>query len=114
VGGILWDILFLVSVSVFVVGAVLKGYIPTGLAIYVLLAFLLFRVLGRAMGGGMNRAIRWAFHVGLPLASLAMFAVTFGNGDPRQVTAVLTGMGSLVLVLFGLYVMLRGPFTRGR
>ena len=113
-GGLLWDLLFLVSISVFVMGSLMRGHISVGLAAFVLIGFVLFRAGTRALGGGMGRAIRWSFSVGLPLASLGMFAAAHGRGNAGETAAILAGMATLVIVLFGLYLMLRGPFARRR
>lgn len=108
----MWDALFLVSGGLFVLGAATKGFISIGAAVVILLALVLFRVVARSKPLGVGRAVRWAFAVGLPLASLAMFATTLGEGDPAKTAALAGELLALFLVLFGVYVMLRGLFTR--
>ena len=112
--GLLWDGVFLLTASVFVIGGALRGDISIGMTVFVLLAFTVIRAAARIAGSRIGRSARLTFGIGLPVASLLVLAITYGNGSIRESAGIL---GSILLVwamIFGVLVMIRGPFLRRR
>jgi len=100
------------SLTSLVLAASTKGLLSVPAVVAVVLVSVVLRVAGRSRGKTIGQAVRAFFLIALPLASLALFVLSSGGGDPRQITAIAGSVFSLLLVIFGLYVMLRGMFTR--
>jgi hypothetical protein len=100
-----FDLLLILSLTLWLLKLGLWGALSPEFIGVVLIALVFFVALGRRTGMGF---IRTVFRVGVPLASLAAFAVWHGRGDPAAMTAILGTVGALVLALFGYYVIFGG------
>lgn len=110
--GLFWDILAIVSVTLLVLGLAAQGLVPTWLAALAIAGLAMLRALGRGRGGGLGRLVRRTFAIALVLTSLGIFLVSYGQGDPAAMRDLLLVLGVLAVVVFGLYVMVRGISSR--
>ncbi|GFP43390.1 hypothetical protein HKBW3C_02520 [Candidatus Hakubella thermalkaliphila] len=90
---------------------VMRGYIYPYFAVLALLLLISFRVTARLLGGGLGHLIRVSFTIGLPLLSLAILAIRYGQGDLRQTWLVLGLLTTLFLSSLAVYVMIWGSFS---
>ncbi|MBT9168882.1 MAG: hypothetical protein DDT19_02232 [Syntrophomonadaceae bacterium] len=90
---------------------VMRGYIYPYFAVLALLLLISFRVTARLLGGGLGHLIRLSFTIGLPLLSLAILAIRYGQGDLRQTWLVLGLLTTLFLSSLAVYVMIWGSFS---
>ncbi len=116
-GGIPWDILFIASCVLLVMGVAGRGLMSPQAAAGALIALLLLRAFARSSWArrrwkGLGHAARWTFAVGLPLGSFVLFAIDYGKGDPSATAAIAGAVGALVLALFGILIMFRGFSSR--
>jgi len=107
--GCFFDLLLILSLTVWIIGAVMVGRISGEHAALALLGLVALIAVSRGLGSSL---IRLTFRIAVPVASVAALVLWSGSGDPRSTTAILGTLGALVLVLFGLYVMVRGLFSR--
>jgi len=110
--GWLWDFLFIIVISTVAVSLIIQGFIPLELGVVLMLALIVFRTIGRILGGGIGRTIRATFTVALPILSVLILAVTYSGGELQPMAGILMSMGTLFMVLFGIYIMIRGPFSK--
>lgn len=104
-----FDLLLILSLTLWLLKLGMGGYLSAEFIGVILIALVFFIALARRTKMGL---VRLAFRVGVPLASLAAFAVWHGQGDPAAMTAILGTVGVIVIILFGYYVMFGG--LRGR
>ncbi|MGQ9691768.1 MAG: hypothetical protein ACUVQY_11060 [Thermoproteota archaeon] len=102
----IWDILVILSVAVWVLSLAHQGYIPPWLAALALVIFVRARSAARSRGGNFSRFIRMLFTTLVPIASLAVFVLTYSNGNPTVISQILFLLLELGIVLAGLYVMI--------
>jgi len=112
--GWIWDLFFIMTITVLLLNLILRQLIPTRFGTLILLLLVLFRALGRGRGGLLGRLIRRTFALGIPLTSLLIFAVVYSQGDPDQMITIIGELGVLLIALFGIYIMVRGLFARSR
>ena len=110
--------LTILSILVWLLGLGMAGYMsPTTIAVTMVLLVIAV-ALGRRFGArekaGAAQAgcITQTFRVGVPIASLLTFCAIYGQGSLRGFTSVLLGLAQLCILLFGIYVMVRGPWWR--
>ena len=108
VWGYFFDFLFIVTLAIWIVGLSVAGRLSQGGAAFALFALVLLVGAARAAKIGI---VRLVFRIAVPVASVAAFVVWYGEGDPRAMGALLGAIGTLVVVLFGLYLMIRGVFS---
>jgi hypothetical protein len=105
---ILTDLLFLLTVFGFVSTAVLQWELPPLLGAICFVALVGIRLWGRISGGGLSHVVRLTFLIGLPIASLMLFAATIERtGFPPTLAPL---FAALVLAV-AVYVLVGG---RGR
>jgi hypothetical protein len=107
--GWFFDILILLTVLIWLLKFALAGYLTAEQTALFLLGFIVLLAVSRALKIGSGRLI---FRVGIPIAALLAFAVTYGEGQMDQVMSILGSVFTLLLVLFGIYIMLVGPFRK--
>lgn len=107
----IWDSLFLLTVTVFILGSIAQGLISVHFGAFALAGLVILRAIGRGWGGHLGRLVRLVFAVGLPITALLLFAVAYGQGDPKGMMVILVALCALLISLFGLYTMVRGLFS---
>lgn len=111
-GGMLWDMLVILSVVALGVSAARQGVIsPVGAAVglFVLVAL---HATGRGRGRGLGHFVRLLFRLALPLCSLGLLMLVLSRGSPGSTAQIAAYVGILVIMLLGLYIMVRGAFRR--
>lgn len=101
----------IITVTLLLLRPAAQGAISPSLVAVFLMLLVAFRAMGRGMGKGISRAVRLAFTVGLPFASLLMFALSVSQGNLKNTATILGALGALILSLMGIYIMFRG-FSR--
>lgn len=109
--GLFWDFLGIISVTVFILGLTVQGFIPPQLATFAMLGLLILRALGRGLGGGVGRTVRRTFGIALPIMVVLMFAIAYGGGEMGPMMAILSSLATLLMALLGIYIMIRGLFA---
>lgn len=109
--GGLWDSLFILTATLWILGLLAQGLIPLHFGAFALAGLVIFRAIGRGRGGHLGRLVRLVFVIGLPITSLWVFAITYGQGDPEGIMAILGALGALLMALIGLYLMVRALFS---
>lgn len=107
--GWFFDILVLLTVVIWLLKLALAGYLTAEQTALFLVGFVALLAISRSLRIGIGRLI---FRVGMPIASLLVFAITYGQGQMDQVVSILASLLTLVIVLFGIYVMISGPFKK--
>ncbi len=110
--GWVWDLLSLVTLALFLLNASVEGGVPLWFVSAALMVFVVLKAAGRGTGGTFGRAVRRTFAVGLPVAAALMFSMSRSAGDSRGSVLILTGVLTLIIVLVGLYIMVRAVFRR--
>ncbi len=108
--GIVFDVLLLVSISLWLIGLGADGALSVELVGYAIFGLVALMAVGRAGGMGL---VRLVFRVGVPIAALAAFVSWYGVGD-NQLKELLTPLLALFFVLFGIYIIFFGFFRSGR
>ena len=108
--GLRWDFVWIISIALLVLTLGAQGLIDPQTAALAAVALVIFLALGRVFGGDIGHAVRWAFRYFLPIAAIAGFIIVYGRGAGEDTAAVLGGVATVVIVLFGLYIMVSGPF----
>ncbi|MBT9168914.1 MAG: hypothetical protein DDT19_02265 [Syntrophomonadaceae bacterium] len=109
--GMINDFIVIIVLLVLLLNLVLRGYIHPYFAVLTLLLLVFFRAKARSLGGGLGHLIRRSFTIGLPLLSLAILAIRYGQGDLRQTWLVLGSLTALFLSILGVYLMIWGSFS---
>jgi len=108
---VIWDFFVIVSLAALVLGLVFREELPPEFGAVALALLVILRAFGRARGGGLSRAVRTTFTIGLPLTALLLFITSQGQGDPEKMVLIAGSVGALLLMLLALYIMIRGLFT---
>jgi hypothetical protein len=101
------NLLFIVSLVIWVLRLAWDGAIPMWSAGIVLVALVYFVAAGEKFG-----IAKIVFRIVFPLASLAALVVWEGKGDPRVMTELAMRLGVLFIALFGLYIIFKGVFSK--
>lgn len=109
--GLFFDIFTILTITIWLLGFTLSGYLSSEQTALFLFGFVVLLAVSRALKVGLGRLI---FRVGLPIASLLAFAVTYGQGQMDQVMRILAFVFTILLMLLGFYAMIVGPFRKGR
>lgn len=107
--GWFFDILVLLSVVIWLLKFALAGYLTAEQTALFLVGFAALLAISRASKIGIARLI---FRVGLPIASLLTFAVLYGHGQREQAISIIGSVLALLVALFGIYIMISGPFRK--
>jgi hypothetical protein len=88
---------------VLIITLLVQGVISMPMA---LIALLLIAI-GLALGG----IARFIVRVGIPLLSLLIVSITFGGGNIKNITGILSNFVTLIIILVAFYIMFL-PFRR--
>lgn len=110
-GGLFWDLLVVISVTMLLLGPMARGEISPELGAMALALLVASRAIARGRGGWLGRAVRTTFTVGIPLTALLLFVASQGQGDPEKMMLIAGSVGAVLLMLLALYIMIRGLFT---
>jgi hypothetical protein len=109
--GTFFDILTIISVLAFVLSMAARGQIGPEMAAVALVVLVVLIAMARAGGMSLTRLI---FRIALPLLSIWGLIVQYGGSDPRATAALVGQLLTLVIMLFGLYIMFSFPFRKRR
>lgn len=107
--GWFFDFLIFLAASIWILKLALEGLLTPNQAVIFLIGIVVLVALSRILKIGAGKLI---FRIGVPIASLIIFAFTLGQGDVKQVTGILGSILTLVIVLFGIYIMIIVPFRK--
>jgi hypothetical protein len=110
-GGIIGDILVIVSILTVLISLAIRGLVPPYLVVLALILLVFLRARGRVDGGTFGSIIRGAFSICLPILSLAILLIKYGNGNWRELSFLSGSLIALFLVVLGVYVIIWGAFT---
>ena len=109
--GWLFDMLLLLTAVIWLVKLTVEGLLTTDQSTFFLVSILVLVAISRIMKVGVARLI---FRLGIPVCSLLIFASTYSNGHMDQMLDIMGAVFTLLVVLFGIYIMIVGPFRRGK
>lgn len=104
----IFDTLFIVTVTVFVLGLVLQGYLAPGIGLAAAIALVAVRALARRMR---VRVARLTFSLALPAAGLIVLVGLHGDTAAARM-ALIKAVLAMMLILFAFYYMLSGGAGR--
>ncbi|HEU4924149.1 MAG TPA: hypothetical protein VFT23_13865, partial [Burkholderiales bacterium] len=107
--GVFFDLLLVLALALWLIRAGLTGSVSVGVVALALVALTVLIALGRAMRIGLVRTV---FRIGVPIATLAAFVAWEGDGNPALMSQTLGGVLLLLLVLAGIYFMVKGVLGR--
>lgn len=107
--GVVFDVLLLLTLVLWVIRAGSAGSISAEHALLALVGLAVLVAIGRAMRMGI---VRLVLRVGLPIATLAAYVVWESQGDPGAMIGILGGISLLLIVLLGIYLMVKGVLGR--
>ena len=107
--GTLYDFLLILSIALGGIQLGLKGYLSIGQVVTFFILGTIFVALSRVFR---SRWSKFLFRVFISIASLLVFALSYGKGDSKEFVGIIGVVLVLVLMLFGVYVMIRGPFRK--
>ncbi len=107
--GAFFDFLTIVGVLSWLLGLAAHGFISPQTTALCLVVLVILIAIGRAAQMGLVRTV---FRIGLPVLSVLALATYYGGGDQRALVSVIAGICTLGIMLFGLYIMVLGPFRR--
>ena len=105
--GTLYDLFLILSIALGGLQLGLKGYLTVGQVVTFFVLGTIFVALSRVFR---SRWSKFLFRVFVSISSLLVFGLSYGKGDPKEVVGIIGSVLVLVLMLFGVYVMFRGPF----
>ncbi len=107
--GAFFDFLTIVSILAWMLGLAAHGGISPQATALCLVVLVVLVAIGRAAHMGLVRTV---FRIGLPILSVLALATYYGGGDQRATMGLIGSILVLGIMLFGLYVMVSGPFRR--
>jgi hypothetical protein len=107
--GLFFQVLLIALVVLWVASLGWEGALETEWVGAALVGLVVLSALGKAAG---FRGVRLVFRVFLPLATLATFVIWQGQGDPKQMIAILGPLLALIIALFGLYIIVYGAIRK--
>jgi len=99
------DLFIIVTLTTFLLNEARKGTLSAEWAGALLCALVALLATARALRMSL---VRLLLTVAVPVTALVVFVIWHGEGDPRSTTEIFSSVATLLVVLFGLYVMLRG------
>ena len=109
--GNLFDLLVLLTLTLWLLGLGAQGRMSGETIVLVLLGLTFLLAVSRRAKVGLART---TFRIGIPLTALATFVIVYGGGDLRRMAPLLGSVVALVVMLFGFYIMFGGLSRRGR
>jgi len=105
------DFVLIIGLVAWLLGQALAGKISPEVTAVCLIALVFLVALARSQ---QSRVAFLVFRVGLPIASMCVAIIAYGNGDFNSVSGIAASIGALVLALFGFYLIFRAVLSRGR
>jgi hypothetical protein len=109
--GTFFDMLTIVSVLAFLLSQAARGNISADLVAVALVILVVLVAFARAARMSLPRLV---FRIALPVLAVWGLVSQYDGGDPRVRTQILASLGTILIMLLGLYVMVSGPFQRRR
>ncbi len=99
----------ILSLVALLVGLAAHGLMSPDQAAGALVVLAILLAIGRAMGTGLAGTV---FRVGIPVLSIIALALYYGGGGREAAVNIVAQLCALGLVVFGIYLMVSGPFRR--
>mgnify|MGYP001610986890 CR=1 FL=1 len=99
----------ILSLVALLVGLAAHGLISPEMAAVCLIGLVILLAIGRAMGTGLAGTV---LRVGIPVLSILALALYYGDGSQQAAVNIVAQLCTLGLMLFGVYIMVTGPFRR--
>ena len=99
----------ILSLVALLVGLAAHGLISPEITVGCLVGLVILLALGRAMGTGLASTV---LRVGIPVLSITALALYYGGGSREAAVNIVAQLCTLGIMLFGLYIMVSGPFRR--
>jgi len=99
----------ILSLVALLVGLTAHGLMSTDQAAVALVVLAILLAIGRGMGTGLAGTV---FRVGLPILSIIALGLYYGGGSGAGAVNIIAQLCTLGLVVFGIYLMVSGPFRR--
>lgn len=103
------EFFIMLSLVVLLVGLAAHGLMSPEMTASCLVGLVILLAIGRATHTGLAGMV---LRVGTPVLSIMALALYYGDGSRETVVHVVAELGSLGLVLFGIYLIVSGPFRR--
>lgn len=107
--GAFFDFLTIITILVWLIGLAAHGLISPETTALCLVVLVVLVAIGRAAHMGLVRTV---FRIGLPVVSVLALAMYYGGGDRQSAIGIVASVCTIGLMLFGLYLMVSGPFRR--
>jgi 4-amino-4-deoxy-L-arabinose transferase-like glycosyltransferase len=99
----------ILSLVALLVGLAAHGLMSPDQAAGALVVLAILLAIGRAMGTGLAGTV---LRVGIPILSIIALALYYGGGSREAAVNIVAQLCTLGLVVFGIYLMVFGPFRR--
>jgi hypothetical protein len=99
----------ILSLVALLVGLAAHGLMSPEQAAGALVVLAILLAIGRAMGTGLAGTV---LRVGIPILSIIALALYYGGGSQQAAVNIVAQLCTLGLVVFGIYLMVSGPFRR--
>ncbi len=99
----------ILSMVALLVGLAARGLMSPEMAAECLVGLVILLAIGRAMGTGLAGT---TLRVGIPVLSILALALYYGGGSRQAAVNIVAQLCTIGLMLFGLYIMVSGPFRR--
>ena len=99
----------ILSIVAVLVGLAAHGLMSPSLTVGCMVALVVLLALGKAMGTGLAGTV---LRVGIPVVSIIALALYYGGGSKQAAVNIAAQLCTLGLVLFGMYLMVSGPFRK--
>lgn len=99
----------ILSLVALMVGLAARGLMSPEQAAEALFVLAILLAIGRAMGTGLAGTV---LRAGIPVLSILGLALYYGAGSREAVVNILAQLCTLGVMVFGIYVMVSGPFRK--
>ena len=99
----------ILSLVPLLVGLAARGLMSPEMTVECLVGLVILLAIGRAMGTGLVGTV---LRVGISVLSILAFASYYGGGSQQAVVNIIAQLCTIGLMLFGIYIMVSGPFRR--
>jgi len=99
----------ILSLVACLVGLAAHGLMSPEMTSECLVGLVILLAIGQAMGTGLAGTV---LRVGIPVVSVIALALYYGGGSKQAAVGIAGQLCTLALMVFGLYIMVSGPFRR--
>jgi len=103
----LYDLFLILSIALGGLQLGLKGYLSTNQVLVFIGVGTILVAVSRVFK---SRGRRLLLKIVISVSALLVFSINYGQGESTNIIGIIGIVLVLVLMLFGLYVMVRGPF----